>query len=691
MTRRMMMELMQQIIDDKLFLLDLDARDMKSVLEQTVQYIVDHDHVEEAHQTALLESLMERERIRSTAIGHAVAVPHAYLEGVPRPMVVFVRLKHSLNLGAPDRIPTRFVCVLLGPPNAVQEHLDALTLIAQLMSDDEFRYEAGAALNEQQLADAFQHFVLRNSPEASAQAKIPEGMHFSGKFLGGIIQDVQRRVPHYVSDFVDGLNAKTIASSVFLFFACLAPAITFGGIMGQQTDGSIGAVEMLVATAACGVIYALIGGQPMTILGGIGPMLVFTKILYDLCQSWDVQFLSAYAWVGFWTAGFLFLFAVTEASCLMRFFTRFTDEIFAALMSLIFIYESVRNLLAIFNEGFENGGRSHDTSFLSLLLALGTFYIAMSLMRMRRSRYLVPYIREFLADFGPAIAMGIMIAIAWMWSGEVELHKLTAPAGFNTTSGRSWLVNPFDTPGWLRMAAAGPALLAALLIALSQNITSRLLNSPDLKMKKGSAYHYDLLLIGLMVGVCSLFGLPWLVAATVRSLAHVRALATVEEVVSPNAETKEQVIHVNENRLTGLVIHVFIGFSILLLPYLQITPLSVLYGLFLYMGVVSLFGNQFFERLGLLVMDSNLYPQTHYMRRVPPRTIHRFTIIQLACLTVLCLVNLSDKQYLKILFPLFIALLVPVRLLMNKLFQRDHLLALDADEEPKEEEMQWAG
>ncbi|MEZ6046004.1 MAG: hypothetical protein R3C11_10580 [Planctomycetaceae bacterium] len=43
----------------------------------------------------------------------------------------------------------------------------------------------------------------------------------------------------------------------------------------------------------------------------------------------------------------------------------------------------MRNLVAIFRDGFVDGGQSHDTSFLSLLLALGTFYIAMSLMRMR--------------------------------------------------------------------------------------------------------------------------------------------------------------------------------------------------------------------------------------------------------------------------------------------------------------------
>ena len=49
-----------------------------------------------------------------------------------------------------------------------------------------------------------------------------------------------------------------------MVFGCLAPAVAFGGLMAVMTDGAIGIVEMLVATAACGVVYALAnisGGQ----------------------------------------------------------------------------------------------------------------------------------------------------------------------------------------------------------------------------------------------------------------------------------------------------------------------------------------------------------------------------------------------------------------------------------------------
>ena len=73
----------------------------------------------------------------------------------------------------------------------------------------------------------------------------------------------------------------------------------------------------------------------------------------------------------------MFLLSVTDASCLMRYFTRFTDEIFAGLISLIFIYEAVKALVHIFQD--LEVKQHHDTALLSLLLALGTFYLAHSL------------------------------------------------------------------------------------------------------------------------------------------------------------------------------------------------------------------------------------------------------------------------------------------------------------------------
>lgn len=664
--------------------LDLEATSLESAIRNAVRQMVSQGILTEATAGPVESALLSRERAAPTSIGHATAIPHAYLEGVVEQHVVFVRLDHPINTGAPDGIPTKFFVFLFGPPGVAAQHLDTLAYVARVMSDDEFRYEAGKARNSEDLLAALDHFTDRTTTEPPAPHETAGGLEYTGKFAGGIRNDLERRIPHFVRDFSDGLHPKCFASTLFLFFACLAPAVTFGGVMAQQTNGEIGAVEMILASAACGVIFALFSGQPLVILGGTGPLLVFTAILFRLCGDLSLPFLPTYGWVGLWSALFIILLAVTDSSCLMRYFTRFTDETFSALISIIFIYEAIKSLVYTFKD--LDVKQHHDTALLSLLLAVGTFYIAMSLSRFRRSSYLRPKFREFLADFGPAIAMAAMTGVA-IWMHGVFLDVLPAPDQFGTTNGRPWLVNLFETPMWARFAAAGPALLGTVLVYLDQNITARIINSPDHKLHKGEAYHLDLAVVGILISICSMFGLPWLVAATVRSLNHVRSLATVEERVSKSGERRDQVIHVRENRLTGLSIHLLIGLSLMLLPWLKQIPMAVLYGLFLFMGVVSMSGNQFFERMSLWLKDPKLYPVTHYIRRVPNLKIHLFTALQLACLSVLWVVKSST---IGILFPVFIALLVPVRQLAGRFFSAEHLAALDAEEEPEEESTHWA-
>ena len=144
--------------------------------------------------------------------------------------------------------------------------------------------------------------------------------------------------------------------------------------------------------------------------------------------------MSTYAWVGLWSGGFILILAITDASCLMRYFTRFTDEIFAALISIIFIYEAIKSLVHIFQD--LDVKKHHDTALLSLLLALGTFYIAMSLLRFRRSSYLRPKIREFLADFGPAISLAVMTGTAVWLCRSLFYRTETTPYPFCKRSAR---------------------------------------------------------------------------------------------------------------------------------------------------------------------------------------------------------------------------------------------------------------
>ncbi len=622
-----------------------------------------------------------------------MAVPHAYVEGLSDQIVVFVRLKNALNMSAPDGTLTRFLFVLLGSPGQAAEHLDTLTAIARLMSDDTFRFDAGEATSGDDLSRALDEFEARTElPARPATEEVSSGLQYTGRWAGGLRADFQRRLAQYPSDFLDGLHPKTIGSTLFLYFACLAPAITFGGLMYLATGGTdgnveaIGPAEMLVAVALGGIVFSLFGGQPLLVLGGTGPLLVLTGVIYLLCRrlGYAEHFLEIYAWIGLWSAAYCILLAVTDASCLIRWFTRFTDEIFTVLIASIFIAEAGHQIVNYVRDAHA-AELQHDVAFLSLILALGTFTVAMILSRFRHSCYLRPMAREFLADLGPTIAVAIMIVFAFTFP-QVRLERLAVPDRLGTTTGRPWLVDLFSVPRWIWLGAALPALFVALLMYVNQNIVTRIVSSPDNRLKKGDAYHLNLLVVGILQGVCSLFGLPWLVAATVRSLNHLRSLATFEESWDPQGGSRQRILHVREQRVTGLLIHLLIALSLLLLPVFRQVPQAVLYGLFLYMGVVSLAGNQFFERIMLWVMDPALYPRTHYIRQVPVRTIHLFTLLQMACLIVLWVVKVSPVG---ILFPLFVALLVPVRLWAGRYFRDEVLVALDADELPKEERTEW--
>lgn len=503
-----------------------------------------------------------------------------------------------------------------------------------------------------------------------------DGLRYTGKLFGGITEDIKRKAIHYGSDFKDGLHSKVAGTTLFLYFAAIANAIAFGALTGLYTGNQIGIMEMLVVTAIGGIVFALFAGQPLTILGGTGPIVIFTGLLYQVCAQLNISFLATYAWVGIWSGLLLIVCAITDASALMRFFTRFTDEIFSALISVIFVVEAVTNL----TDSFGPDGNGLASAFMSLILALGTFIIARNLKRATNTPFLRKGVRDFLSDFGPAIAIIAMTLLALQYP-EVALERPAVPEKIQTTTGRPWLVDIFAVPAWVIFGSIGPAILATILLFLDQNITTRLVNSPDNRLRKGSGYHLDLAIVGVIILVGSLFALPWIVAATVHSLNHVKSLAQMK-IIDAGGIKKEVIGWVRENRISGLLIHLMIAASIFLLTYVQDIPMAVLFGLFLYMGLTSLGGNQFFERMMLWVTDPKLYPDTHYTREVPHWEIHKFTIIQFVCFVALWLLKSSS---IGILFPLLIAALVPIRMFVSRYFNPKHIEALISEEAVGEE------
>ena len=108
--------------------------------------------------------------------------------------------------------------------------------------------------------------ALRNQTTVesdSSQTGSNDGPVPSKTFGRGIVADFKRTIGTWWVKEMTNFNTKTIAVSCFLFIAVIAPTITFGAVYAKNTNNYIGAVELILATAWCGIFYSLVSGQPM--------------------------------------------------------------------------------------------------------------------------------------------------------------------------------------------------------------------------------------------------------------------------------------------------------------------------------------------------------------------------------------------------------------------------------------------
>lgn len=325
---------------------------------------------------------------------------------------------------------------------------------------------------------------------------------------------------------------------------------------------------------------------------------------------------------------------------------------------------------------------TRDVFLFSAFLSLGTYFLATSLKAFKLSPYFPTKFRAIVSDFAVITAIIIMVSLD-MWVG-ISTPKLTVPSKFEPTNAnyRSWYIPMFggsqgipEMPKYWAIVAIVPAFLAMILVFLDQQITAVIVNRRENKLKKGVGYHLDLFVVSIMIIICSVWGLPWFVAATVLSITHVNSLKLESESAAPGE--KPQFLGVREQRVTGLCIFLLIGSSIFMTNYLTYVPMPVLYGVFLYMGLSSLNGVQLVDRLKLLLMPGKHQPDYVYVRHVPAKRIHMFTAIQVGGLALLWIIKKTPPY--SIAFPLMVAAIVFIRKSFDwfKVFTQRELSWLD--------------
>uniref|UniRef100_A0A7I2V5T6 Anion exchange protein n=1 Tax=Homo sapiens TaxID=9606 RepID=A0A7I2V5T6_HUMAN len=360
------------------------------------------------HELKLLEKIPENAEATVVLVG--------CVEFLSRPTMAFVRLREAVELDAVLEVPVpvRFLFLLLGPSSANMDYHEIGRSISTLMSDKQFHEAAYLADEREDLLTAinafldcsvvlppsevqgeellrsvahFQRQMLKKREEQgrllptgaglepkSAQDKAllqmveaagaaeDDPLRRTGRPFGGLIRDVRRRYPHYLSDFRDALDPQCLAAVIFIYFAALSPAITFGGLLGEKTQDLIGVSELIMSTALQGVVFCLLGAQPLLVIGFSGPLLVFEEAFFSFCSSNHLEYLVGRVWIGFWLVFLALLMVALEGSFLVRFVSRFTQEIFAFLISLIFIYETFYKLVKIFQEHPLHGCSASNSS-----------------------------------------------------------------------------------------------------------------------------------------------------------------------------------------------------------------------------------------------------------------------------------------------------------------------------------------
>ena len=373
-------------------------------------------------------------------------------------------------------------------------------------------------------------------PVGEASANPGQILPFSrSTWLQGLRGDLRRRLPLYGSDLADGFKspAKTAGAVLFLYFAVLAPAIAFGGVMTTVTFGALGPRDVILSCGLSGMAYALVSGQPMTFVAPTGLTLSFIGALSAWTVKAGVPFLPMYAWCGLWTSAYLAVLASFNASALIRYCTRFTEDVFNSLLAFNFLAEGATPILKLLKPALAGARGTAADALLALNSALATSLACRSLASAPRSRFFTAKFRALVADFGPALVIVGMSALL----RTAPLRSLGKLARLELGDPRTKVFSLVDLGALAvpyRLLAAVPALFLATLFFLDQNITVRTVNSPQNKLRKGEAYHLDLFALALVTLGSSLLGLPWMCSATVQSLNHVRALsnyAVAEEVL----------------------------------------------------------------------------------------------------------------------------------------------------------------
>ncbi|KAI6213824.1 HCO3-cotransp domain-containing protein [Aphelenchoides besseyi] len=643
-----------------------------------------------------------RQKLQSVDLENSCAIPnqnwlalHCSLDSISKRQVAVARLKSPVNFG-PGVGDVQFVVLVLGSSaeKGAKSSLETGRTFASLFSDPTVRNQLSVAKSgaetRESLRKAAQYLADRSLAETEKRSISMEAKETSSWYFGrGIVEDFRRRWKFYASDYVDGLRTtrdiqKTISSAVFLLFSILPTAIALGMLNDSNTRGKIDVRKQILSQLIAGITFSLCGGQLFLIMLSTAPISIYIDIIQHIADSQGYDFFKLYTTVGLWCSFLLAISALTQMSAIMKYAKRSLEELFGLFIALALVFRAMTaavNSVKSYdpncaqNENYNPLECERSTGLLFLLLMIGTFWLSVFLFRFRTSPFLSQTKRNLLSDYALPVAVVIMAAIGIWVFADVPRETFS----FDSSTSVLIFTSFWDQEWKAHLIAFGLGIPLAVLFFMDQLIVTNTVDNSQNKLQKGPATNWDLLVVAILNAVLSVMSLPWCHGALPQAFLHLRALADIEDRLVDG--TLQSVIVKNrETRCATLIAHIVMILPFCLLSYLQLIPTAVFHGLFLYLAFTSTVGNEFCERVFLLFTEQRSYPPYHYLRRVPQRVVHLFTLFELVQLCILCFVGIfTPWTVLELAFPVITFLFIPIRsYVLPFFFQKTYLEALDA-------------
>ncbi|CAH9069042.1 unnamed protein product [Cuscuta europaea] len=384
----------------------------------------------------------------------------------------------------------------------------------------------------------------------------------------GIKNDLKRRMLCYKQDWTGGINAgiRILAPTTYIFFASAIPVISFGEQLERNTDGIITAVQTLASTALCGVVHSIFGGQPLLILGVAEPTVLMYTFMFNFAKDRSdlgpTLFLAWTGWVCVWTAFLLFLLAILGACSIINRFTRIAGELFGLLIAMLFMQQAIKGLVEEFRtparenpkqDAFSPSWRFGNGMF-ALVLSFGLLFTSLNSRKARSWRYGTGWVRGFIADYGVPFMVLVWTALSYIPVHDVPKgipRRLFSPNPWSPGAYANWTVikEMVHVPPLYIIGAFIPATMIAVLYYFDHSVASQLAQQKEFNLRKPSSYHYDLLILGFLVIICGLIGIPPSNGVIPQSPMHTKSLATLKHQLLRNklASTARKSIKQNAN------------------------------------------------------------------------------------------------------------------------------------------------